>query len=322
MTFKWKTTAEIFAPLPEVPTVIEGLDIVYGRPTVFASQGSGGKTWAAQAMTLALCAGRPVWGRFQPARRMSVGHVDCDQGDYATCKRYQKGMRGEGLTPEDIGDRLLMSSMSGLSLADPKAADRLCRIIDAASLDLVWFDAYRRLIPGVDENDSLASVGLEACTKASEKMGVPIIMLVHSGHNTKHPMRGNSSLFDSAGAVYQFTSPRPSAPKKVEHVRPSAAYDGNLGETFNLTITTAADGGVRVRASEPKAGGGENEGAEPSASVLEQVRAILTANPTAPKRFVVANVMGARNTVIAEVYDRVREELSGVAGIGPGNAKK
>ncbi len=248
---EWLSPADILAPLPEVARLIPGLDIVHGRPTLISSFGSGGKTISLQAMTLALCTGRKVWGHYPVTRPARVGHVDADQGLYSTCKRYQRLAAGLGVTPADLGDRLRLACMPKLSLADPSAEDRLVEMIEEERLDLVWLDAYRRLMPGADENDSRFALGLERCTRASERTRTPILVLTHTGKSddgsAQSSARGTSALFDSAGAIFTWAGQPGVFTKCVKHMRPSGMFEGGDLASWSLEIAGDPGGPVTVK---------------------------------------------------------------------------
>jgi len=97
---------EIFAPLPPVPWLVEGLDKSPGAVNLIAGYGFTGKTIAAQALALAIASGGCVWDMFT-ARSGRVLHLDYEQGQRLTNERYQRLARGSKLDPNEVGDRLV-----------------------------------------------------------------------------------------------------------------------------------------------------------------------------------------------------------------------
>ena len=80
------------APLPELDYLVREIGLVAGggAPHLVAGYGFSGKTLALQALALALVTGRPVWGAYHSPHARRVVHVDLEQGDRLTRRRYQR----------------------------------------------------------------------------------------------------------------------------------------------------------------------------------------------------------------------------------------
>ena len=92
--------AAIAAPLPPLEYIIPrmGMPSGAGAPHMAAGYGFSGKTLASQVMLVCLAANRKVWGSFDgPGRPLNVGHVDAEQGEALTRKRYQRASLGHGI---------------------------------------------------------------------------------------------------------------------------------------------------------------------------------------------------------------------------------
>lgn len=251
--------ADIFAPLPPTRWLCEQLQWCPGRPAMFAGYGYSGKTLAAQSAALSIAAGRSIWGWFRSARTGKVLHVDHEQGEHATRKRYHRLAVGMGVDPAELEDRLDVVVHPGVFLNSPAAADVYARECDG--VDLVVIDALRGATPGVDENDSKIRACIDVLGRVSEKTGAAFLVIHHAGKpNDNHVdprtlLRGSSAIFDGCGSVFTLSGEKTedggSRPKRVCQAKSAAEADGGAVEPFYLAIEDVeADGdpraGVRV----------------------------------------------------------------------------
>jgi hypothetical protein len=110
------TAVEIYAPLPAIEWTLRRLELAPGAPSMFAGYGFSGKTLAAMALAQAMVAGREVWGQLE-VEQGPVLHLDYEQGDWLTRRRYQRLARGmEIVHPEELPIKLTV--FPGLQLLD------------------------------------------------------------------------------------------------------------------------------------------------------------------------------------------------------------
>lgn len=98
------------APLPPLDYLVHQLGISSGSgaPHLLAGYGFSGKTVAAQSMALALVAGRCVWGAFHSQERRVI-HIDLEQGDRLTRRRYQRLALAMSVELPPLDDRLVVA---------------------------------------------------------------------------------------------------------------------------------------------------------------------------------------------------------------------
>ncbi|MDC3961796.1 bifunctional DNA primase/polymerase [Polyangium jinanense] len=255
---QWLDTPDIFAPLPPIKWICEKMQWAPGRPPLLAAYGASGKTMIMQDALVSLAAGRPLWDAvdFTVPGPLRVGHLDYDQGAWATRRRYQRLCAGKGIDPRDIAYRLRVSSLARIPLTHAKAVDIFCRALDG--LDFVLIDALRGLIAGVDENDSRVRDEIDKLTLISEKTGAAIVLIHHQGKprdndngDARLGLRGSSGIFDACGSVFTLQSKPDEPARRLVHVKPAAESTGGLIEPFYLQFEDVAigndpKGGVRV----------------------------------------------------------------------------
>lgn len=308
---------EIFAQLPPINWLCEGLSLAPGAPVVFGGYGFSGKTMAAQAMALAITCGAPIWDGY-PTRQGKVLHVDYEQGSYLTRLRYQRLARGMGLVPDP--GLLSLSSLPPYYLDGEETLAPLMRACEGHSLVIV--DSLRASAPTLDENSSEIRVILDDLNRIAEQTGCLGLVIVHSrkpsgddaregGGSPKFAIRGSSGIFDAAGSLFALGGTGKNGPIKVSHEK--NRITGKLCEDFALTISDTQGGGLSVTAGDMpvRASAGT---AEIDATVLE----FVTKRPGLSGRQITASVTG-RNEAIRDAMARL--EVSGDIESRPGETK-
>lgn len=240
----WLATADIFAALPPRKWTVPGLAIGPGRPTLLAAYGFSGKSLAAQQAALAVAAGRRVWEHFASGRGVRVGHLDHEQGEYATRLRYQRLARGHGIAQAELEDRLQVAIFPSVYLNDDDAVDAYARACEG--IELVVLDALRGATPGEDENDSKIARCLHNLSRVSENTGTAFLVLHHAGKpkeghaDARTIPRGSSAIFDACGCVLVLSGDK-GAPKLVRQEKTPAESAGGAAEDFYLAVEDVAD---------------------------------------------------------------------------------
>jgi hypothetical protein len=215
------SVAELAAPLPPVPWLVEGLGMAPGAVTLIGGYGFSGKTVAMQSLALSVAAGRPVWGVYG-CRKGPVVHLDYEQGRRLTQERYQRLAVGQGIQLGDLAPgSLRVACLPRLYLDDDSAEAALEEL--AAGCALVIDDSFRASFPSADENDSKVRRHLDMLTRVSERTGAMMVVILHAKKpgkddvaGAKFSLRGSSAIFDAAQSVYVFNGTK-GAPTRVEH---------------------------------------------------------------------------------------------------------
>ena len=206
--------AELAEYLPPLSYLVEGLAMVDGggAPHLFAGYGYSGKTLAAQSMLLSLAAGRAVWGvhTCQPRR---VAHVDLEQGDRLTRRRYQRLAFGLGIDlTTDVGENIAVFVMPPALQFKSGCIPQWEDIMGDRALVLV--DSLRVASGGIDENSSQIREGLDMLNQLGNKNGCRSLVICHarkpplipSGASAAFDIRGSGAIFDACDCVYQLGS--------------------------------------------------------------------------------------------------------------------
>lgn len=279
----------IFAPLPPIAWLVQGLDVCPGPPVIVAGYGFSGKTVAWQSAAVSVCAGLPIWGAFA-TRQGRVVHLDYEQGSRLSYQRYQRLTVGLDLGKGDVAPRLSVACLPHLYLDHARAEDELCRVFDGVTLGIV--DSFRAACPSIDENSSEARRPLDMLARVAERTGVVAVVLLHARKpakdapgGAKMAIRGSSALFDAASSVLIHDGgDEPGAPVRVTHDK--ARTTGRLADPFLLRIDDVPFGqdpraGLVVRAEgAPTADDAAAAKARAKvASVVTAVRALFEGDP-------------------------------------------
>lgn len=242
---EWRSTFDVFQPLPPVPWRVRGLQLCPGRPAVLAGYGSSAKTLSAQALALAVAAGEPAWGFFETHPGI-VRHLDYEQGWRATARRYQRLAFGHRMDTGMFGDRLQVAVFPQVFLDSVDAVDAYAKICDGVSL--VLLDALRGATPTQDENDSRIRSCIDNLSRVSEKTGC-MFLVIHHGRKSqagvvgdhREGLRGSSGIFDAAGCVFTIQAGKtPTDPRLVHQAKTPAEAEGGPVEDFLLRVEDVA----------------------------------------------------------------------------------
>jgi hypothetical protein len=235
---------DLAKPLPDLEYIVAELGMVAGggAPHLVAGYGFSGKTIALQSMLLSLAAEKPVWGAHKAARRR-VLHVDCEQGERLTVRRYQRLAAAMGIQLGDLGDTLALSVMPPLLLNN----DGLSQWRDLmAGRDVMLVDSLRAASSGMDENDSRIRGCLDLLGRLAEETKCRGILVHHARKMTaddpggKYAIRGSGAIFDGSDAILLFSAAK-GEPVQVE--QPRARSHGENIDDFALVISDVAGDG-------------------------------------------------------------------------------
>lgn len=244
------TAADIARPLPKLDYLVPRLGLVSGggAPHMFAGYGFSGKTLALQVLLLCLASGRKVWGAFDgPAQPIRVSHVDAEQGEALTFRRYQRAALGHGIELElDCADRLNVFVMpklpDGSRLQLTSAHKPVWRdIMDGSGL--VVIDSLAALSGAVDENSREQRAGLDLLGELSEDTKCRALVVHHAtkppnqamagDRGSRYSIRGSGAIYDALDGAYVFSGEKGES-VKVEHVK--ARSHGEPTDDFALSF--------------------------------------------------------------------------------------
>jgi hypothetical protein len=295
---------EIFAPLPVVDYLVHGIGITQGPPALIAGYGFSGKTAAVQQLAIDLAredhAGdwmnkRPVWGKFIGSRRCRVLHLDYEQGQNLTRRRYQRIARAQGIDAEALRGYLRLVPFPTWYTNTPAGFATLEKVIEG--FDLVIVDSYRASNPGMDENSSEAREPLDASARLSEKHGCAFLFIHHArkpSHDkpggAKMAIRGSGAIFDGSASVLVFESEDKLGPKLVTHEKEKTS--GVTLDDFALVIEDTEGDGLRVRANDIEHKTVAEKSNAAMQSDVEKIRAWLQTNLFFKTRDQIASAVG------------------------------
>lgn len=284
--------AALAARLPELSYFIADLGMVAGggAPHMVAGFGFSGKTIAMQSMAVSLASGTPIWGYYRVPSPLRVLHVDLEQGDRLTRRRYQRLAVAMGIDLAGLGDRLSVAIMPGLSLVEADAP-RWRELMTGR--DVIIIDSLRAATAGLDENSSEIRASLDLLGRLSEATGCRPIVIHHSRKPSedapggRYAIRGSGAIYDACDAVYTFAAAK-GEPVSVETVK--ARSHGDLADDIALVIEDVEHDGdpkaglrVTVRGgelvAERRAAAAEHAKRAREAADAETIRRAIAAHP-------------------------------------------
>lgn len=240
-TLDCKAIAE---PLPDLEYLVREIGLVAGggAPHLLAGYGFSGKTVAAQSLSLSLAADKPVWGTYSSSPRR-ICHVDFEQGERLTRRRYQRLAMSMGIDLPSLGDALILAVMPAITLSQSHAAQWRELM---TGRDLIIIDSLRAASGAQDENESGIRVGLDMLGTLSESTKCRALVIHHARKpmaddpGGRYAIRGSSAIYDSADSAYVFSASK-GEPVSVEHVK--ARTHGEPVQGWALVISDErADG--------------------------------------------------------------------------------
>jgi hypothetical protein len=302
----------IFAPLPATEWVVQALEIAPGPPTVVAGYGYSGKTVCLQALAIELAAGRRIWGEHL-VERGRVVHLDWEQGDNLTRRRYQRLARALELEPGDLQGWLATKSFPDLYLDQEGTEAELCRLFEGAKLAI--HDSLRAAAPSIDENSSDARKVLDTLARVSERTGCAQAAILHARKAQKdspggraQSIRGSGGLFDAAQSAWVFEGENQPGKNTTYAHHVKARLTGVKRESFAMQIEDVPwqedpQWGLRVRVVDLESY--QRCQADDAAKQLsEAVLAFVRENPDCSSREIRNGVKGA-NPSIEAARDRL-----------------
>lgn len=181
---------------PMVPWVIRNF-IARGEVTVLYGVGGVSKSMLCLGLAAGVTDGpRHVAGL--GCNRARAAYIDAENGEWETHRRVQ----AFDIDPA----RLAMYDATGVNLL--KDYDEIEKTVREVKPRLIVLDSLRRLLPGVEENDSGAMAeAMGLCKLLAQRTRAAVVVIHHSKKATKdgEAYRGSSAIADQASIVYRLS---------------------------------------------------------------------------------------------------------------------
>jgi hypothetical protein len=308
---------EIFARLPPIPWVIQGLDLCPGAPALLAGYGFSGKSIAAQSLLLSVASGLPVWGAYAAQQGKAI-HLDYEQGEHLTRLRYQRLAYASGIAPQDLDGQLELACFPSLRIDQIEAENELSSRCLGAKVCLI--DSFRAACATVEENSSEARVPLDMLGRVSAKTGCIFLVIHHARKpsvdsivGARDAIRGSSALYDACSSVFVLEGSPGSDDRTLYHVK--ARTSGRCVDPLTLTISEVGDDGSpgALAASWSAPGLSVGVSAAPTsdarqvaserarvASLRDEVLGLLGQGPVTGSVETIAGMIGRKKTGVCE----------------------
>ena len=249
----------IFAPLPPLTWMCEGLRLAPGGVTLFAGYGDSAKSIFVQYLIMCIVTGTPIFGKF-PVTKGNVLHLDYEQGVRLSRERYQRIGRGMNVELDDLPDGALrFAAFPDIYLDDGKAEEALRATVDEMPVTIIAFDSFKAGCPDTEENSSAARKPLDMLTRVCGDAR-SVLGIHHSrkppqdgGRNSDPRMsiRGTGAIYDGVFGAFVLERERDDqdSPIRVHHVK--ERMRGRRLDTFGFRVLDVAKGsdphwGLRV----------------------------------------------------------------------------
>lgn len=181
---------------PKVPWVIRDFAAV-GEVVVLYGVGGVSKSMLSLGLASGVTQG-PQHVAGLACNRARAAYVDAENGEWETHRRVQ----AFDVDP----DRLTIFDGTGVSLLNDY--DEIEEKVGEVKPRLIVLDSLRRLLPGVEENDSGAMAeAMGLCKLLAKRTRAAVVVIHHSKKATKdgETYRGSSAIADQASIVYRLS---------------------------------------------------------------------------------------------------------------------
>ncbi len=181
--------------LPTKEYVIQRFELARGSFGLLCATGCSGKTMLVQYIACCVSSGTPLFGQF-PVRKGSVVHIDQEQSEIQTQRRYERLAAGLGLASLDITRVTLANRFDSIKLPMEEVENALINLFTGKTLAII--DSLKK-ISETDENSAEIERVLHMLKRVAEKSQCAVLLIHHKGKgkDAKQSGRGHSSIYDS-----------------------------------------------------------------------------------------------------------------------------
>lgn len=181
--------------LPTKEYVIERFELSRGSFGLLCATGCSGKTMLVQYIACCISSGKPLFGTF-PVLQGSVVHIDQEQSQVQTQRRYERLAGGLGIDSLDITRITLANRLDSPKLRIQDVEAELVKALTGKTIAII--DSLKKTSEA-DENSADIEVVLNMFKQVAETTNCAILLIHHKGKgkDAKQSGRGHSSIYDS-----------------------------------------------------------------------------------------------------------------------------
>jgi RecA-family ATPase len=186
--------------LPPRQFILDRLHLEKGMLITICGTGESGKTLFAQHLALAFANSKPILGCWRAEDTYKVLHIDLEQNETLTRRRYTRLGAGLGLQAKDIhgiARATLPHKIDDASLSTSQQEEMLVSLFQGYSVVII--DSLRQMVLA-DENNSQIGTPLGLLRSVAEKTNTLVLLITHKGKGTenaaKQTGRGSSVIYD------------------------------------------------------------------------------------------------------------------------------
>ena len=181
--------------LPIKEYLIQRLEVACGSFVLLCATGCSGKTMFAQYIACCISEGKPLFNLF-PVKKGSIIHIDQEQSQVQTLRRYKRLANGIGANTIDVSRITLKHRFDDPNL-DLKEVEK--ELVDLCHDQALCIIDSLKAVSQADENSASIEVILKMFKRVSETTNCTIFLVHHKGKgkDAKQSGRGHSSIYDS-----------------------------------------------------------------------------------------------------------------------------
>lgn len=288
---------------PKVPWVVRPLAAV-GEVTVLYGVGGVAKSMFCLGLANGVAQG-PARIAGLPCASAKAAYLDAENGKWETHRRVRAfGVDSERLAIYDATEVHLVNDYDQIERAMRKFKPRL-----------VVLDSLRRMLPGVEENDSGQMADALGCCKRLAQRCRTAVVVIHHSKKDGETYRGSSAIHDQASIVYRLHR----VEGDLDRLRRTLTNQKMriAAEPAPRYLRVGMEGGAVVLADATEPSANEVAPGTASADLVPQILALLKEKPRARGAVAKALDRHAGDNTVRRVFDQL--ESAGRIERGQGN---
>lgn len=225
---------------PDREFIFERLGISPGIFALVCATGCSGKTLLIQYLACLVSSGLPLLnqpGEEYTVTKGSVVHIDGEQSELQTSKRYARIANGLGITDSISNiERVKLKYRLDSPAVNPLEVEQwLEQLLEGKTLAII--DSLKA-VSETDENSPQIEIILKMFKRVSEKTNCAILLVHHKGKqsNSKQSGRGHSSIYDSVDLQIDLE-----VSNKIFELSCAKMRDGDFFDGLSYTLSDEGD---------------------------------------------------------------------------------
>jgi hypothetical protein len=300
--------------LPKKEYIIQRLEVSPGNLILMCATGCSGKTMLAQYIATCVGGNHKLFDQFD-VKSGGVVHIDAEQSEIQTRRRYIRLANGLGITYIDVLRSTLKFRFDSPEINLKDVESELVSLCEGKTMLII--DSLKA-VSCADENSANIEAVLKMFKKIAEKTQCAVLCIHHKGKgkDAKQSGRGHSSIYDSCDVqfdldvnneIYEITCAKNREGKYFDGIKYTLLDEGDFSKEQNCTeklVFSLLEGDVKSVKQTQK----------------DKILGVLVENAQMKYNDLFALVKGDRNK-FNEVIDAMIDSNEIKEDLGPRNSK-